>query len=346
LHRKNCDGWIKLPVTKTDNQGLIVEYETTKAMENGGVLNVTDESWKDFNSRDWQKTGKGVLYYASQHRKLGDDWLIVTQNTKQIETALRQVAQDFWVVRNHGKLSIGKFRQPSMFTVAVFEQPPTGMSEPMERRMFRLDKPGLGSCFDTAAGIGIIGGGGADLHERKRGIPWQFFVVAAIALGFGVYKLPRLLGWFVGRSLPKHGQVQKVTTQILPQRTVQRTNESYSTVTNGSETHVEVPVVKVTGYTALRSGAIVYFSDGTTERGSSVQYLSERYCIVNGKKYDMAAPETKIAPPFDAAKYAPKWDVPKPAKDGPAPESTLVIIGKTPKQEQTQPQARQLPYRQ
>lgn len=160
----------------------VMDFETDLAVKAGGVLYIIDEAWKFYSARNWQRTGEGMLFYSAQHRHFGDDVLIVTQHTKQIDPAVYRVAQDFWVTKNHSKMSIGIFRQPDVFTVAIYDQAPTGAAlEPMSRKVFRLDKRGLAQCYDTSAGIGITGRAMADIGARRKGLPWWgIFVLAGV----------------------------------------------------------------------------------------------------------------------------------------------------------------------
>lgn len=219
LHRRNCESWIRCKES-FDDKGSVVGFDTSLAVENGGVLYVIDEAWSVYGSRDWQTTGKGVLFYAAQHRKMGDTLLLVTQHTKQVETQLRQVAQDFAVVQNHSKKKLGWFRQPDLFSMAIYSEVPTGSEqEPMERRVFKLDKPGIGSCFDTAGGVGLGGGSSADIGEKIRGLPFPmiFLALAAIAVGFIFFA--KGAGWLTGSFLTGAFGLKKETKQSVPAST-------------------------------------------------------------------------------------------------------------------------------
>lgn len=189
-----------------DDKGRIISFDTTLALSSGGVVYLTDEAWRNFGARDWANTGKGVLFYGAQHRHLGDDWFIVTQHTKQVDTAFRQIAQDYWVVTNHSKRRIGIFRQPDLFSVGVFGVPPEGKAEePMFRRVFRLDKKGIGGCYDTTGGVGISGGGSADIHEKKRGLH-ILWVILFLVLGGGlIIGTAKGMGYFAGKVLTPNG---------------------------------------------------------------------------------------------------------------------------------------------
>ena len=186
----------------TDEKGKVDSYETGPALANGGILYCVDEAWKFYGARSWQDTGKGVLFYGAQHRKLNDRLLIVCQNTKQVDTALRMVAEDFWVCCNHGKKKLGFFRQPEMFSVSQFDQVPSGSSiDPMCRNMFKLDKKGLGGCYDTAAGVGVAGGMGADIGEKAKGLPFWVIFVALVFMGLGIWGACKGAGVLTGKLL-------------------------------------------------------------------------------------------------------------------------------------------------
>lgn len=286
LHRRNCTGMVTAGATR-DKEGRVEEFETETAVKNGGVCYVTDECWKFWNARTWQKTGPGLLFYSAQHRHLGDTWYIVTQKTAQVDKALHRVAQDFSVVTNQSKLPLGSFRRPDLFTVCIYDQAPTGAQlEPIKREVFKLDKKGLGACYDTAAGTGIGGGSGADIQERKKGLPWWLLPVGIIAMGFLVYKAcggaGRLVGWTLSGGRHKTAAVQ--TEAAAPAESV--TVPVVAPLTVGVQVSTNQSTVEMLGYFIDPGGrdAEVLLSDGRTVRyASGLQYLSEHYCVVSGQ---------------------------------------------------------------
>jgi hypothetical protein len=188
---------VQCGVTEKGKDGQCVAFDTTPMVENGGVMYAIDEAWKFFGAREWQSTGRAALFYTAQHRHFGDDVLFVTQNSKQIDTALRMVSQDYHQVRNHGKERFGLFRQPGIFSVYVYGEPPSPGATPMSRTTFRLDAPGLGGSYDTSAGVGIVGQAVADLGERKKGLHWAWIAVAAVVVIFLGVRAP----FWIGRGL-------------------------------------------------------------------------------------------------------------------------------------------------
>jgi len=155
-----------------------------------GAFIVLDELHLFFNAREWMHTGTDCLHYLSQHRKLGDDVICITQHVGNVDKQFRSVAQDFSLIVNGFKQKLGLFRGLPMFHRYTYPAEPNGTkTEPDDTGHFRLDAAGIASCYDTAAGIGVHGRG-ADKAERKKGLsPFWFPVIALaviVAIMFGV----------------------------------------------------------------------------------------------------------------------------------------------------------------
>lgn len=153
------------------------EVPSYKAVNDSGVMYVIDEVHNFFGSRQWAETGRDVLFYLSQHRKLGDTVICITQAVGNVDKQFRSVTQDFTYIRNLSKERIGAFRLPGIFLRSTYPSPPTETAVPMERGRFTLDVRGIAACYDSAAGVGIHGRM-ADMGERKKGLPWWAFFVA------------------------------------------------------------------------------------------------------------------------------------------------------------------------
>jgi len=137
-----------------------------------GVAYFVDEVHIGFNARAWMDTGRDVLYYLSQHRKLGDTVVWITQAINNVDKQFRSVTQDYTFIRNLAKERMSHFSLPSIFTRQTYTTPPTDNSTPMETGSFRMNVKGLASLYDTAKGVGIHGQAGADMGEKKKGLPW------------------------------------------------------------------------------------------------------------------------------------------------------------------------------
>lgn len=172
------------------SQGKLPSYSGVK---DGGVMYVIDEVHNFFGARQWAETGRDVLFYLSQHRKLGDTVVCITQACGNVDKQFRSVAQDFTEIRNLSKIKMGLFKLPYVFMRQTYPTVPTGNVAPLETGTFRLDVSGLAACYDTSIGVGIHARG-ADVGERRRGIPWQVGAVGAVVLVIVLfYVVPNVL---------------------------------------------------------------------------------------------------------------------------------------------------------
>lgn len=271
--------------TPVSEHGDVVSFDTSLHLSGGPVVYYIDEAWKFYGARDWKDTGKAVLYYAAQHRHFGDDFWVITQHSKQVDTALRQVAQDFMVVCNHGKRRIGMFKQPSVFVVSTYAEAPSGAKtdQPMSREVFKLDKKGIGGCYDTCAGVGIVGSGGADIGQKTKGLPWYliliFLVVAGltivgVAKGFGYGAGKLLTNGFSGRKSPptEHKAQSSVMNPVgavggVIDAMMVRPKREPRVIASGVLTNT-IEAVSIVG-TGVRSNGVIVFalSDGSILAG-------------------------------------------------------------------------------
>ena len=151
----------------------------------GPHLNIADECWKFWPARGWQSTSDADVFYNAQHRHFGDDNLYLTQRHNDIDSIIVERCQNSIVMTHHGKMSLGIFRQPDLFSESVYQGRPMPSKEPMSRRVFRLDVKGLGGCYDTSAGVGITGRSAADVGSRKiKGLPFWMMPVAVLLVLF------------------------------------------------------------------------------------------------------------------------------------------------------------------
>jgi hypothetical protein len=212
--------WLKSDckmVTKGEDT-KVVSFDTAPGIDSGRHMYFVDEAWHYFGSRSWQKTGEGLLYYNAQHRRFGDDVFFVTQNTKQIDPAVHRLCQEFWKVKNHAKMVIGWFKRPAIFTLEIYEDPPNGSTQrPMTKKVFKLDVAGLAQCYDTSAGVGFVGGGTADLGERRRGLPFWLMPAGVVVAGLLCWYALRGVSWGLGRALVgSTHQMQHAAGAVMP----------------------------------------------------------------------------------------------------------------------------------
>ena len=122
---------------------VVDEHDTRLASFSRGSVNIIDEAWKFWPARGWSSTSESVNFHFAQVGKFTDDTWVVTHRVNDVDALLIDRCQDFYVCTNHGKLTFGLFRQPAMFSVAVYATKPTPSAEPQSRKVFTLDKHGL-----------------------------------------------------------------------------------------------------------------------------------------------------------------------------------------------------------
>lgn len=167
-----------------------------------GILYVLDEIHIHFNAREWMKTGKDCLHYLSQHRKLNDDILCITQSIGNVDKQFRSVAEDFSVMRNEYSAKFGPFRGRGRFTRKTYETF-TGDSSrqiPFETSHFQLDGAGIASCYNTSAGVGILNDSNPNKLKPAKGIPIMLIwpVLAFVCIGL------TLVPYFLSRASADH----------------------------------------------------------------------------------------------------------------------------------------------
>jgi hypothetical protein len=178
-----------------------------------GALIVLDELHIHFNARKWMQTGEACLHYLSQHRKLGDDVVCITQALGNVDKQFRSVAEDFTMIINESKRKLGPFKGRNRFVRASYYKEPQGSRDtPFERAAFQLDAKGVASCYDTAAGVGVHGNK-ADMNKKPKGIPIMVMLpaaVIAVALIAGV--IPWALGKVTGAYIAPPVEVTERTS--------------------------------------------------------------------------------------------------------------------------------------
>jgi len=265
-------------------------FDTSAALGSGPALYVVDECWQFFSSR-FSKATEQIQFYAAQHRKFGDDVVLVTQSTKQIMPALRELGQDFTVIRNHGKERIGIFRQPAVFVADTYTEPPGPTSKAMSTTPFTLDRKGLAQCYDTSSGVGIIAAGAADVHERKKGLSWVWILVglgvifcALISIPFWTKKATmHYFGQFDSKM--KHTSMSSVLDVVKAREIEVQHNGSVSNIVERSA----VQQRWLTGICWSAGKGACYFSDGDSYRTGDAQLwrLGSDFAVVDGVLYKL-----------------------------------------------------------
>jgi len=175
---------------------------------------IIDEAQNFWPARSYQTTPKGLLFYLSQHRHVGDDCVFITQKESQVEKVVRNLVMEFWVFRNLGQRKRLGFKLPNVFGFSCYMEPPSGQGAQYQSiGTFRMDTAGLAKCYRTADGVGV---GGptmeADATRVRSGPSWRWavgiFVVLCVVAGW----LPGGLSKVLERLLLGEKKVPVVTT--------------------------------------------------------------------------------------------------------------------------------------
>lgn len=275
----------------TDNKIAEILWRHLNANWDGGILYAIDEAHEFFNARQWAETGVDALHYLSQHRKLGDEVLFITQHVRNVDTQLRRVAQDFSYIKNCRKMKLpilgGFFKAPSIFIRTTYQEEKTGSNtggEP-EVRTFTLDAKGVASCYETAAGVGIAGAA-ADKEDKPRGLPWwslPVFFVLCFTGCIGVYKGAKAKA--VDMVKDKHPVLTNnaAGSGLVASNYVSSWRAPVPTVPARHETNMPERI-RITGHYPTKGGFVVMLSDGRTLREGvrfvghgEIEYRGERF---------------------------------------------------------------------
>jgi hypothetical protein len=138
-----------------------------------GVIYHLDELQLFYNVRRYADAPDEFPFYLSQHRKLGDDIYVYTQQPQNVDKMFRSFTQEFIYVVNIGKKRVGPFAAPKIFRFAAYPEPYTGQMGQVCQYSgyFRMDYE-LAATYNTAAGIGIEAAK-ADLGSKVKGLDWR-----------------------------------------------------------------------------------------------------------------------------------------------------------------------------
>ena len=293
----------KLPKTKN-----VPDFSGRGAMLDAGVKNpdyvgtlfFIDEVHEFFNSRNWQSASEDALFYITQHRKYSDDVVLMTPNMSLVDKQFRECAQDFTRLRNLSKEMMGLIRLPQKILGKIFLRPPTsGNDVPMRTFLRSIDVAGIGRCYDTAAGVGVVGSN-ADAGARKRGIDWRIAlvgfagVVALVAylLVFGIHR---------GTSMVKGMAHVSVQTNLdaFGKVVVGAGKSSTTEATRSPDSTNALPEIYLTGIAGVGELYHFYFSDWSvlSSTNPAVRAFGSDWVQVNRQMFRLRHhAETNVAP--------------------------------------------------
>jgi len=168
-----------------------------------GAVYVIDECQNFWPARSYQTTPKGLPFYLTQHRHVGDDCVFITQKETQVEKVVRNLVAEFWVFKNIGMRRRLGFRLPGMFGYTCYTEPPSSVGAIYQSvGTFRMDTEGLAACYRTADGVGV---GGptmeADTKQKKQGLSWKWAIGVLLVLVVIAALMPGLLAKVLSKVL-------------------------------------------------------------------------------------------------------------------------------------------------
>jgi hypothetical protein len=280
---RNNKGKIYEPITKESWRGG--KRPDYKGVEDAGVFYVLDEVHVSFAARNWAETGQEVLYYLSQHRKLGDSVLCITQAVDNVDKQFRTVAQEFWYFKHLAKTRLSGFRLPNRFIYMVYPCAVHSGSamKPLEMGTFSLDVKFLGQCYDTRKGVGIAGKARADMQHRLKGWDYKWLAIPALILFLLLLWGPRhyinslTSHKFDGSAVKPVAAPQIHSINVAPFfSSLSRTNVSVVTDTNADAVS-DLPEVVCTGFCQVSSNQMMAFlSDGSILYSSDIKAVRAR----------------------------------------------------------------------
>lgn len=265
----------------------------------GGILYLIDECHVYYAARRWQLVGDDALYYMSQHGKLGDTVVAISQALGNVDKAFKSVGQDFTYVRNHGKESLpifgGFFRGFSGFEKRVYGHEFNGTNQLcMETRIFKLNL-GMAKCYKTEAGVGIVGGAGADKNEKHKGAhPLVLLCLVVGVLWGGWAGIGKAARWFFG-SVAKPATAKAVPSPAPTNAVPVISSNVVASIASDGRGKVLPPSVGMEastnkvwlrGVTLLNGIGHAWLSDGRhVTTGNGLQQMARDYAIVEGQRY-------------------------------------------------------------
>lgn len=147
-----------------------------------GVIYILDEVHNWFRARDWNKTGGECLWYLSQHRQMGDDIYMITQNRGNLDVGFTRLAEKFILVTNCERRKFHGMRLWRGFRWDEYPDEPAPGDVSQDHGYYQMDLE-LAKCYTTAAAARSMFNLG-DTKRRERG-PQLLVVLPLVLLAIG-----------------------------------------------------------------------------------------------------------------------------------------------------------------
>lgn len=177
-----------------------------------GTLYIIDEVHVHFHARQWQRVGMATQFWATQHRKINDRVLLLTQKIEQVEKQLRNLGQEYWLCENLAKKAgpVRWVRHSSKIKVHRYLSPSPQAEKQADSFEFPLD-PSLFELYDTSGGVGVRARGIKEKDGAKKGLNVKLFLVLAlVGIVFGGLALMKGSRVAVTKGLESSGSLAAV----------------------------------------------------------------------------------------------------------------------------------------
>jgi hypothetical protein len=257
-----------------------------------------DEAHNFFSAREWANTGRGLLYYASQHRHLHDNVWFITQVVDNVEKQLRGLASELHRVRNNLRRSLGPIKLRPVFKVHKFYGVPSegALVQPYDVSEMTLDPAKVAGCYRT---VGALGVQTKPEKIRNSGVfPWWvvFIVGGVVVLGIvaffvalpalGMNAAKKMVSSGAGGSAAKFLGAEKIAGAAPGGAEDTPRAASFAPVSVGRAPSSQERSGKPfpVGYVVRGSRALVLMSDGMriTERDVSLQEIDRGAVKLSG----------------------------------------------------------------
>ena len=264
-----------------------------------GVIYHLDELQLFYNVRRYADAPEEFPFYLSQHRKLGDDIYVYTQQPQNVDKMFRSFTQEFIYVVNIGKKRVGPFAAPKIFRFAAYPEPYTGQIGQVCQYSgyFRMDYE-LAATYNTAAGIGIEAAK-ADLGSKVKGLDWRLLLLLPVIVSLCFFGFRWIGGRWVQSVIPgvkKSAPESRIHSVDVPAPQLLMTSlppkfsdQIHPTIAEPSTNKVDSKILMI-GWAKQGGKAQVALSDGRwIGQEDGLTQVTREYCIIKGQIYRAAS---------------------------------------------------------
>jgi hypothetical protein len=262
--------------------------------EKPGVLYIIDEAHLLFDARHYKDTAEALTVYNSQHAKLLDDCIFVTQFLGLIEKRVKGFAEYFHVFRNFAGVKTMQFlAMPGRIRESIYSVEPGGAAKADEEHWHKMDFK-RAACYSTMTGVGLAGGTRVDQRKVKGfRLPWWAVFVGIITLGLGL--------WYGTQAISK--KVVLGLGKVDPG--VSRASAVPVRGAGGSNAVETAERVEMTGFSQFGSRVEVFLTDGRVLTENELKAVSKDRAIGrDGRVYAKQRKRAQVAEPPGASETA------------------------------------------